>query len=119
MRYTDVLKRMEPVEKRVSKQEGGTHADEIETSTILYMSPEDCDMSKAVNDDHPGPGPLTRDAPRKDAVYSATGVFGDATLATREKGRIVTEALVEAIVAEIEALRAAPLSALVAPSPVR
>jgi len=119
MRYTDVLNAMEPIEKRVAKQEGGTHADEIETSMILYMSPEDCDMSKAVKDYHPGPGPLTRDASKKDAVYSATGVFGDATLATKEKGRIVTEALVDAIVADVEALRAAPLPALVAPSPVR
>jgi creatinine amidohydrolase len=119
MRYTDILKAMEPVEKQVSKQEGGTHADEIETSMILYMSPEDCDMSKAVKDYHPGPGPLTRDPSKKDAVYSASGVFGDATLATKEKGRIVTEALVDAVVAEIEALRAAPLPALVATPSVR
>jgi creatinine amidohydrolase/Fe(II)-dependent formamide hydrolase-like protein len=38
-------------------------------------------------------------------------VWGDVTLATREKGRIVTEALVKAILAEIEALRADTLPA--------
>ncbi|HKD19130.1 MAG TPA: creatininase family protein [Thermoanaerobaculia bacterium] len=118
MRYTDVLTITEDVEKQVSQQEGGTHADEIETSMMLYMSPEDVDMSKAVKDYHPGKG-LTRDPARKDLAYSASGVYGDATLATREKGKIVTEALVDRTVAEIEALRKAPLpaGAALVPSP--
>jgi creatinine amidohydrolase len=116
MRYTDVLTITEAVEKRVSKQEGGTHADEIETSMMLYLSPEDVDMNKAVKDYHPGKG-LTRDPTKKDMAYSASGVYGDATLATKEKGRIVTEALVDATVAEIEALRTAPLSPALVPTP--
>ena len=98
---------MAPAEKSVARQEGGTHADEIETSMILYMSPADVDMSKAVKDYHPGQGGLTRDPKAEGKVYSPSGVFGDATLATREKGRIVTEALVEAVVKEIEELRKA------------
>ncbi len=105
MRYTDLLKVMEPVEKGVSQQEGGTHADEIETSMILFMSPGDVDMSKAVKDYHPGKGGLTRDPKKEGMTYSPSGIFGDATLATKEKGRKVTEALVEAIVKEIEGLR--------------
>ncbi len=105
MRYTDLLKVMEPVEKEVSQQEGGTHADEIETSMILYMSPGNVDMSKAVKDYHPGKGGLTRDPKKEGMTYSPSGVFGDATLATKEKGRKVTEALVDAIVREIEDLR--------------
>lgn len=117
LRFTDILKAMEPAEKEVARQEGGTHADEIETSMILYMSPGDCDMSKAVKDYHPGNGPFTRDPGRKDAIYSATGIFGDATLATKEKGRIVTEALVDAIVAEIEQVRTAPLPVPLVPTP--
>jgi len=116
MRYTDLLKVMEPVEKQVSQQEGGTHADEIETSMILYMSPGDVDMSKAVKDYHPGKGGLTRDPKKEGMTYSATGVFGDATLATKEKGKKVTEALVNAIVQEIEELRQAELP-LRAPAP--
>jgi creatinine amidohydrolase len=122
VRFTDLLTVMEPVEKQVAKQEGGTHADEIETSMILYMSPEDCDVSKAVKDYHPGKGGLTRDPKKSDMTYSASGVFGDATLATKEKGKIVTEALVEAIVGEIEDLRRALLPAplaLVPTAPVR
>ena len=74
---------------------------------ILYMSPADADMSKAVKDYHPGQGGLTRDPKAEGKVYSPSGVFGDATLATKEKGRIVTEALVEAILREIEELRKA------------
>ena len=105
MRYTDILRALGPTEKTIAKQEGGTHADEIETSMILYMSPGDVDMGKAVKDYHPGTGGLTRDEKAEGKVYSPTGVFGDATLATKEKGRIVTEALVEAILKDIESLQ--------------
>lgn len=109
MRYTDLLKTLSPIEKRVSQQEGGTHADEIETSMILYMEPDAVDMSKAVKDYHPsGQGGLTRD-PNEPGTYSPTGIWGDPTLASREKGKIVVEALVDALAAEIEDLRAAPL----------
>ena len=76
MRYTDLLKVMAPVEKAVSQQEGGTHADEIETSMILYMSPGDVDMSKAVKDYHPGKGGFTRDPKKEGKTYSPSGVFG-------------------------------------------
>ena len=37
--------------------------------------------------------------------YSKSGVFGDATLATRAKGRRFVEAVVNTILADIEALR--------------
>lgn len=107
LRYTNVLEITKAVEKEVSRQEGGTHADEIETSMILYMSPADCDMSKAVKDYHPGTGGLTRDPKKAGMTYSPSGVFGDATLATREKGRRATEALLEGILREIGQLRAA------------
>ena len=107
LRYTDVLKATASIEKRISKQEGGTHADEIETSMILYMSPANCDMAKAVKDYNPGEGGLTRDSKKEAMTYSPSGVFGDATLATEEKGRLVTEALVEAILSDIESLRRA------------
>ena len=102
MRYTDLLKAEGGV-KGVLEQEGGTHADEGETSMMLYIKPEIVDMSKAVKDFHPlGGRGLTRDPENTDAgVYSETGVYGDPTLATREKGRILTENLIEAIKREI------------------
>ena len=40
--------------------------------------------------------------------FSASGVYGDATLATRAKGEKVVEATIAGILAEIEALRRAP-----------
>lgn len=105
MRYTDLLKVIGPVEKQVSKQEGGTHADEIETSMILYIDPASVDMSKAVKDYRPSKGRLTRDPNNARGTYSPTGIWGDPTLATREKGKIVVEAMVEGLLREIEELR--------------
>ena len=108
LRYTDLLAVMGPVEKTVARQEGGTHADEIETSMILYMDPAAVDMSKAVKDYRPGTGRLTRD-PKGEGTYSPSGVWGDPTLATREKGEKVVEALVAGVLKEIENLRRSPL----------
>jgi creatinine amidohydrolase len=107
MQFTDILTIGEAAEKAVRQQEGGTHADEIETSMMLYMDPSLVDMSKAAKDYHPqGTGGLTRD-PKGRGTYSPTGIWGDATLATREKGRLVVEAMVEGMLKEISALRAA------------
>jgi creatinine amidohydrolase len=62
-----------------------------------------------VKDFHPNkPGGLTRD-PNGAGTYSPTGVWGDATLATRAKGETVTKALVAAILKEIEELRGSEL----------
>ena len=108
MRFLD-LKDNEAAEKKVQQEEGGTHADEIETSMMLYIDPASVELHKAAKDYHENrPGGLTRD-PNGKGTYSPTGIWGDATLATREKGRAVTEALVDTIAREIEALRAAPL----------
>lgn len=107
MRFTDLLKVNETVEKQVQKEEGGTHADELETSMMLVIAPETVDMKKAVKDYHPsGKGGLSRD-PNGPGDYSASGVFGDPTLATREKGEILLRGLVAGILKDIEDLRAA------------
>ena len=108
MRFTR-LSSIEAVESKIRQQPGGTHADEIETSMILYIDPAAADMRKAVKDYAPSTGTgLTRDPNNKNSTYSATGVWGDATLATREKGKLVTEALLSAILEDIEKLRTAP-----------
>ena len=61
-------------------------------------------MAKAVKDDsEQGTGGLTRI--RGNArTYSPSGMWGDATLATREKGREVVEAMVAGIVRELDQL---------------
>ena len=73
-------------------------------------------MRRAVKEFNPSPGPLQltrrRGAP---GTFSESGVWGDPTLATREKGRVIVEALVTAILEDIEALRRAPLPS---PGPV-
>jgi creatinine amidohydrolase len=108
MRFTDILTIGEEAEKAVRQQEGGTHADEIETSMLLYIDPSLVDMSKAAKDYHPqGTGGLTRD-PKGTGTYSPTGIWGDATLATREKGRRVVEAMVEGMLKEIGVLKEMP-----------
>jgi creatinine amidohydrolase len=103
LRYTDLTKD-DPVEKKV-RQSGGTHADEIETSMMLYIAPETVRMKKAAKDLNPNqPGGLTRD-PQGKGTYSPTGAWGDPTLATREKGQAVTESLVATILKDIDDLR--------------
>jgi creatinine amidohydrolase len=120
LRYTDVLAVLSPVESELAEQAGGTHADEIETSIMLVLAPDRVDMTKAVKDydDRTANrrGGLTRN-PDGPGTYSPTGTFGDPTLASREKGRLVVEALLRAVIAEIGDLREAPLPAAPSRSP--
>lgn len=113
LRYTDLPAVTAAVDAALSRQEGGSHADEMETSMMLYIAPETVDMRKAAKDYHPreGQGGLSRTLlpPGEPGVYSPTGIYGDATLATREKGEAVVEALVAGILRDIEALRGCPL----------
>jgi creatinine amidohydrolase len=72
---------------------------------MLFIAPWTVDMSKAIKDYHPSAsGRLTRD-PKGDGSYSASGIYGDATLATRQKGEIVVRAIVDGIFKEIKELR--------------
>ena len=106
------LSRFEEVGRSIAEQDGGTHADEIETSMMLCIAPEAVDMSKAVQDYDPRPLPgLTRD-PDVAHTFSSSGVVGDATLATVAKGRVVVEHMVKTILTEIEDLRRGPLPPL-------
>jgi acetamidase/formamidase/creatinine amidohydrolase/Fe(II)-dependent formamide hydrolase-like protein len=112
MRFTDPLKAGKAAEDEVRQQKWGTHADEVETSMILYMQPASVRMEQAVADgERVRPGPLTRDPRRIDQHYSASGVFGDATLATWQKGEKIVEATVADILKDIDALAAAALPA--------
>jgi acetamidase/formamidase/creatinine amidohydrolase/Fe(II)-dependent formamide hydrolase-like protein len=110
LRFTNPLQAGKAGEDKVRQQKWGTHADEIETSMILYMRPPAVRMERAVADgERVRPGPLTRDQRRTDLTYSPSGVFGDPTLATWQKGETITEATVADILEEIDALAVAPL----------
>ena len=112
LHYTDLQKTIGDVEKQISKQEGGTHADEMETSMMLHIAPESVDMKKAVKDFQPSPGrrPLTRNPNNAEGTYSPTGIWGDPTLATRAKGKQIMEAYVAGVLRDIEELRRSPLT---------
>lgn len=81
------------------EEEAGTHASEFETSVLLAIRPDLVDMSKAVKEIRPFPASAqtgTRTAPpvtlvgkmarRRPDGRPATGIHGDPTLASREKG---------------------------------
>jgi creatinine amidohydrolase len=104
LRFTDISKIAASFVAQVSAQKGGTHADEIETSMMLYIEPASVDMTKAACDYHPGNGPLRRTR-NGNGVYSPTGIYGDATLATRYKGKRAVETLVQGILRDIKDLR--------------
>jgi creatinine amidohydrolase len=107
MRYLDLRETDKKLPPDLIKQAGGTHADEGETSMMLYIAPEKVDMTKAVKDydARPNRKGLTR-KPEGAGVFSPTGIWGDPTLATREKGRVIVETTVEEIVKQIAELRA-------------
>ena len=110
MTYTD-LKKTRDLIKSISRQKGGTHADEIETSMMLVIAPETVNMKEAVTDyDDSG---LPGLSPRPDAgkTYSPSGVWGDATLANRGKGEKIVAARMKEMLADIEALRVAKVPA--------
>jgi creatinine amidohydrolase len=101
-RYTDVLALFGPIEREIAEQEGGTHADEIETSMMLVIAPERVDMTKAVKDFDPKDAPgLTRD-PNGKAKYSPTGTYGDPTLASRAKGERIVEAFFAKLLEDVQ-----------------
>ncbi|MHA1397585.1 MAG: creatininase family protein, partial [Candidatus Heimdallarchaeaceae archaeon] len=88
------------------EQEGGTHADEEETSMMLYITPEKVDMSKAVKDfdTRPGRRGLTRN-PEGEGIYSHSGIWGNPTLATQEKGKNIIESIIAELKEQIEQLK--------------
>ncbi|MBF2575284.1 creatininase family protein [Listeria welshimeri] len=66
------------------------HACEIETSLMLYLSPENADMSRAIDD--PPILPIDADfTPTPWQNFTKTAVLGEATLATAEKGEYLIE----------------------------
>jgi acetamidase/formamidase/creatinine amidohydrolase/Fe(II)-dependent formamide hydrolase-like protein len=112
MRFTDILKAGREAEQAVRQQAHGTHADEIETSMVLFMQPSAVRMEKAVADGRiPAPGPLRRTEPSGDGIYSPSGVYGDATLASWQKGERIVDAMVGDILKDIDALAGAPVPA--------
>jgi len=96
------------------EQPAGSHADEYETSVLLAIAPEVVRTDRAVREipDRPRPRGLFVPAPLPAPGAGrpeATGVYGDATLATREKGGRILAAIVPTLVAAAEYVRTAPI----------
>jgi creatinine amidohydrolase len=111
MEFTDLHTAYGHLRQQVATQPAGTHADEIETSMMLYIAPEVVHLERATRDIHPdrGPGGLRRDANASSGVYSPTGAYGDPTLATVDKGKQVVEGMVEYLVDAVRELSKEPI----------
>lgn len=93
------------------QQKFGGHADERETSILLAIAPALVQMERARADygKEPPPGvfatPTTMQSTDASAAdYSATGAFGDPTLARAEKGRAFLDAMIGDLVDGLIAL---------------
>ena len=104
----------EEIEELAEQREGG-HGDEIETSINLHLQPDLVNMDLAVQDygnrtpkDYGGyqPGVITRN--ERDPAFSATGIYGDATLATTEKGKRAIEILTAEFLRAIDGFSSVP-----------
>lgn len=100
--YLDLDAALQTLPANLLQQQYGSHADEHETSLMLHIAPQVVDMSRAVDDGAEGEGRLTRTRGR--GTWSASGVFGQATLASAAKGKLIAEALLRQCIADIEDL---------------
>ena len=98
--------RFRAVEAAVCGQPRGGHADEIETSILLAIKPQAVDMSRAEPwagcEIH---GRFSRSDPGS-PNYSPSGVFGDPTLATAEKGVRLLQAMLGDVLAMLAGMSA-------------
>ena len=104
---TNILGLGHEVEAAVAEQESGGHADEIETSCMLVIRPDLVKMERAVKEIDPAlPGTRGTDRVRKFALggkmLTKSGVNGDPTLATAEKGELVLAAMAQDIIDFLE-----------------
>jgi creatinine amidohydrolase len=94
------------------------HADEFETSLYLYLAPERVQMDKVDKGDDVMGKYMSSDSTSNYPVrfsdfwgrWTKSGVHGDATTATAEKGEIIFEAAVAGLVEVIEEWRAWPIA---------
>ncbi len=100
LRYLNLDDALAKLPPDLLQQEYGSHADEHETSLMLHIAPEVVDMSLAVDDGGEGEGRLSRE--RGQGTWSVSGVFGRATLASADKGKVIADVLRAHVVAELQ-----------------
>ena len=77
------------------------HADELETSYMLYLAEEYVNMNEAINGNPNFPEDIDI-TPIRWSEFSDTAVMGNATLATKEKGKIIIEKAIDNMAKIIE-----------------
>lgn len=93
------------IEDKIKTKEFGGHADEIETSNILFLRPDLVHMNKAVDDSSikSRKGIMTP-VPLPGGAYNPTGVNGYATLANKQKGKLYMKYFVNEMIKEIDSI---------------
>jgi creatinine amidohydrolase len=93
------------------------HADEFETSLYLYLAPDRVRMEKAVADGDVVGRYMTSDSTSPYVRFNdfwgrwtEVGVHGDPTAATAEKGKIIWEAVIAALIELVDEWRAWPIA---------
>jgi creatinine amidohydrolase len=102
LEYLNLDEALQSVPVGVLEQKYGSHADEHETSLMLHIAPEVVNMDLAVDDGTEGEGRLTRN--RGQGLWSPSGVFGQATLATPDKGRVIAQFLLDHVLQQLKML---------------
>ena len=100
--FFDLARARDRLPADLLRQAYGSHADEYETSLMLHIAPEVVDMRQAVDDGSEGEGLLSRTP--GEGIWSASGVYGQATLATADKGRVIAEVLAAQVLSEVRQL---------------
>ena len=99
--------RCRSVTKAIEEQPRGGHADELETSILLVIARERVALDKAQTWTPPAmaaSGPFSRSDP-DNPRYSPAGVWGDPTLASKDKGRRLLAAMLDDLLAAVETLQ--------------
>ena len=98
---TDVTKLALETESAVCQQERGGHGDESETSTMLWIREDLVHMDRAVEEYTASlPGSVVNGIKKVDVpnrMCTPHGINGNSTLATKEKGQKILEAMVDGI----------------------
>jgi creatinine amidohydrolase len=94
------------------------HADEFETSLYLYLAPERVRMERAVSGNDVMGGYVSSDSVPENPVrfndfwgrWTSVGVHGDPTKATAEKGKVLFESAVSALIEFVDEWRGWPIA---------
>ncbi len=94
--------RYRAVVRELEQQARGGHADELETSIMLAIAPDQVHLERAESSTATMiPGPLNRTNPEA-PNYSPSGVYGDPRLATQAKGERLVRAILEDVLERLD-----------------